>query len=86
MKGKVKRYVEHGVIVYRDVLGQIHNPSGYALQTPDGTKYWYEYNQIHNLNGPAMVSDTQVEYWIKNVQYSTFEEFDKERREKHGYK
>lgn len=50
---------------HRNVLGQLHNESGPAINRENGYQAYYHHGVIHRSDGPARIhQDGTYEYWI----------------------
>ena len=53
---------------YYNILGQHHRLDGPAIESPDGSKYWFQNDKRHNPNGPATIHPDGTQEWFQNGQ------------------
>ena len=53
-----------GTVYYYNAQGQLHRIHGPAVESADGSKFWYQNGQRHRLGGPAVeYSDGCTTWW-----------------------
>jgi hypothetical protein len=51
-----------------------HREDGPAVESFDGTKYWYTRDKLHRIDGPAKIDHEKKEEWYANGIQINFEE------------
>jgi len=74
LKGKPAGHVQlpeiksDGTKQWKNERGQLHRLDGPAVESADGTKYWYQNDKLHRLDGPAIEKTNGNKYWYQNGQ------------------
>ena len=65
---------EYGDIRWRSDDGKRHRLDGPAVESSDGSKFWYQNDKLHRLDGPAIeYGDGDKSWYIKGVSYTEAE-------------
>ena len=57
---------EHGDIRWRNEDGKRHRLDGPAVESSDGSNFWYQNDRLHRLDGPAIEYGDGHKYWYQN--------------------
>jgi hypothetical protein len=62
-------------IEWRNSDGKLHRKDGPAIESANGTKYWYVNGKLHREDGPAIESANGDKAWYVNDKNLTQEQF-----------
>ena len=66
---KLEKSIPHkkdGSIIWRFPDGTVHRKFGPALESADGSKYWYLNGKLHREDGPAIEGTNGKKHWFLN--------------------
>lgn len=60
---------EHGNVYWYNSKGKWHRKGGPAIESTDGTKYWYQNGKRHRTDGPAAEYAHGDKWWCQNGEF-----------------
>lgn len=54
------------ITIWCNAQGKLHRNFGPAIETVEGTQYWYQNGLVHREDGPALVRADGTQVWYRN--------------------
>lgn len=51
--------------IWHTAFGMLHRIDGPAVEHPDGTQEWWQYNRLHRDDGPAIEAADGARFWYR---------------------